>query len=180
MKKSKRTYLFAVTAFMSCAALSCIFTACAGGDQPPGMVSSQNGQAGIPTGDTAPSSSAYVESKARFLPDPVLRYDCGSDRFILLDDYLTPELTVPAGEYTDGASRPAIAELLGIKRYDRSLPACIVHDYMYREGLGSKKEADDLFAINLQRCRDQFSFPGLLIQPMVLAVRIGGRGSYSR
>jgi hypothetical protein len=114
------------------------------------------------------------------LPDPVLRYDCGLDRFILLDDYVTPELTVPAGEYTDGASRPVIAELLGVKRYDRSLPACIVHDYMYREGLGSKKEADDLFAINLRRCRDQFSFPGLLIEPMVIAVRLGGRGSYAR
>lgn len=107
-------------------------------------------------------------------------YGCGSDRFILLDDYVTPELTVPAGEYTDDASRPAIAELLGVKRYDRSLPACIVHGYMFRQGIASKKEADDLFAMNLRRCRDQFSFPGLLIQPMVIAVRIGGRGSYTR
>jgi len=153
----------------SCALAAAAIGSCAGANQGP--------KPGSEPGSMLADSDA---NSAALLPDPVLRYDCGSDRFILLDDYITPELTVPAGEYTDGASRPAIAELLGVKRYDRSLPACIVHDYMYREGIASKKEADDLFALNLRRCRDQFSFPGLLIQPMVIAVRIGGRGSYAR
>lgn len=112
------------------------------------------------------------------LPDPLLRYDCITNRFVLLADYVTPEYTVPKGEYTDGASRPEFAEIVGVHRFDRHLPACIVHDWMYRHAIGSKKEADAMFERNLHRCAKLFGFSELLIPAMVTAVVVGGRGNY--
>ena len=112
------------------------------------------------------------------LPDPLLRFDSITNRFVLLEDYVTPEYTVPKGEYTDGASRPEFAEILGVHRYDRHLPACIVHDWMYRYAIGSKREADAMFERNLLRCVKLFGFPEHLVKPMVAAVVVGGRGSY--
>lgn len=112
------------------------------------------------------------------LPSPMLRYDPFTNRFVLIEAYVTPEYTIPEGEYTDGATRPELARIVGIKQYDRHLPACIVHDWMYRNAIGDKKLADDLFEINLNRCAKQFGFNKHLIPEMVLAVRTFGKGAY--
>lgn len=112
------------------------------------------------------------------LGSPRLRYDPFTNRFVLIEPYVTPEYTVPVDTHTDGASRPEFAEIIGVKRYDRHLPACIVHDWMYANAIGTKKEADDLFEVNLRRCHVLFGFEEHLIAPMVAAVRLGGKGSY--
>lgn len=118
------------------------------------------------------------------LPDPHLRFDQITNRFVLLKDLVTPEITVPAGEYTDGASVPKMLSNI-VSPYDRHMVACIVHDYMYRKALvlpgyedDPKKGADDLFAVNLMRCNHLFGFEFTLITPMVTAVRMFGRGAY--
>lgn len=116
------------------------------------------------------------------VPDPfgrlVLRYDPYTNRFVLEEDFITPEHTIPKGEYTDGATRPELLNIVGVYRYDRHLPACIVHDWMYRNAIGTKKEADDLFEVNLQRCVTHYGFNKCLVTPMVTAVRMFGKGAY--
>lgn len=114
------------------------------------------------------------------LPDPKLRYDVMTNRFVLLEDYITPEITIPAGEFTDGASRPELVNL-ACKQYDRSLPACLIHDYMYRNAIilpgyenNPKLGADELFGKNLKRV--DFAEPK--IDLMVNAVKIFGKGNY--
>lgn len=114
------------------------------------------------------------------LPDPHLRYDVATNRFVLLKDYVTPEITVPAGQWTDGATRPDISAML-FERYDSGLPAYIVHDYMYRQATllpgyehNPKLGADELFEKNLRR----LDFPEAKIAIMVTAVKVGGQGNY--
>lgn len=119
-------------------------------------------------------SLPYVDAK---LPAPKLMWDCEMGLFVLTEDYVTPEITVPAWEVTDGATRPHWAALY-LEKYDKHFPACIVHDYMYRHAIGTKKEADDLFELNLHRCAKHFGFDEDKIFPMVLAVRAGGQGAY--
>ena len=111
------------------------------------------------------------------LPNPELKYDCSTGVFILIKDYVTPEIVVPAGQVTDGASRPEWASLF-IEKYDKHLPACIVHDYMYRKAIGTKKEADKLFETNLKRCVSAFGLDPDLVKPMYTAVKLFGKGKY--
>lgn len=120
----------------------------------------------------------------RDLPDPILRYDQITNRFVLLEDLVTPEITVPKGEYTDGASVPQVLANI-VKPYDRHLVACIVHDYMYRHAIvlpgyehDPKMGADELFQVNLIRCSNLFGFDLKMVSPMVAAVKEFGRGAY--
>lgn len=118
------------------------------------------------------------------MPDPQLRYDMITGRFVLTADYVTPEVTVPTGEYTDGASRPDLVEVV-VKQFDRHLGACIVHDYMYRHAIvlpgyenDPKTGADALFEANLYRCSKLYGYPAEKIPAMVAAVKSFGRGAY--
>lgn len=120
----------------------------------------------------------------RDLPDPLLRYDQITNRFVLIEDLVTPEVLVPKGEYTDGASVPQIISNI-VKPFDRHLVPCIVHDYMYRHAIvlpgyehDPKRGADDLFEINLIRCSKLFGFDSAQVGPMVAAVKEFGRGAY--
>lgn len=108
----------------------------------------------------------------------VVRWDPFTSKFVLEEDFVSPEYTVPKGFATDGATRPAFSELFGVHQYDRSLYACVVHDWMYVHAVESKKAADDLFELNLERCSKLYGFPEELINPMVMAVRVGGKGAY--
>ena len=49
---------------------------------------------------------------------------------------------------------------------------------MYRKAIKTKKEADDLFKVNLKRCVEQFGLDPDLVKPMVAAVRMFGKGKY--
>ena len=112
-----------------------------------------------------------IDHKA--MPDPLLRFDVATNRFVLIEDYVTPEITVPKGEYTDGATIPQLASML-VKQFDRHLPACIVHDYMYRNAIVSKAYADDVFHRNLLRCGINVA----TAEVMYRAVQAFGKGSY--
>lgn len=118
------------------------------------------------------------------LPDPLLRYDQITNNFVLLQPLVTPEITVPAGDYTDGASRPEFADMF-VKRYDRHFVPCIVHDYMYRHAIvlpgyedDPKAGADALFEANLYRCSKLYGYPAEKIPAMVAGVKSFGRGAY--
>ena len=118
------------------------------------------------------------------LPDPVLRYDQITNRFVLLADLVTPEIVVPAGEYTDGASVPGILSNI-VKPFDRHFIPCTVHDYMYRHAIvlpgyenDPKAGADALFEANLYRCSKLYGYPAEKIPAMVAGVKSFGRGAY--
>lgn len=113
------------------------------------------------------------------LPYPLLVFRTEKAHFELLQDFITPEHRVPAGSVTDGATVPDLLEAY-VRKFDKHLPAAIVHDWMYANAIGTKKEADDLFEKNLWRCHYAFDFPKEKIGPMVAAVRLFGRGSYGR
>jgi hypothetical protein len=109
------------------------------------------------------------------LPDIALRYNSTDNNFTLTSVYVTPEVQVPAGETTDGASVPFWARW-AFPRYDKYLPACVVHDYMYGTGLVSRKKADFLFKKNLKRC----GLHTVQWWLMFWAVRIGGASHYTK
>lgn len=106
------------------------------------------------------------------LPNPELRYLIHSDEYETLQQYGTPEIVVPVGFVTDGNSAPWWIRWL-FPRYDRSLPACIVHDYCY-EGVMGKVAADKLLRKNMKR----LGFPHWKATLMYLGVRIGGHSRY--
>lgn len=106
--------------------------------------------------------------------DPVLRYDITINKFRLVEDLITPEHSIPAGTLTDGASRPCFTEIVGVERYGRHLYACIVHDWMYANAIATKREADDLFFVNLGRC----GIEEPMRTAMYKAVRYFGKGAY--
>lgn len=108
------------------------------------------------------------------LPDPEVKYLNKEDQFQLLKCYATPEMIVPKGFISDGNSAPWWARIV-FPRYGKDLPACIVHDWCYGGEL-SRKRSDQLLRKNMRR---------LGINPvkawvMYIALRIGGRGHYSR
>ena len=102
--------------------------------------------------------------------------------YILREDYKFEDLsggsiTIPAGFIWDGASLPkvrgAIALEVGNTRYNSALGEGLIHDFMYRDPRRfSKEEADDLFYVNLMRCRNA--------NPIAIyeAVKVAGGDSY--
>ena len=105
-----------------------------------------------------------------------------SHYYILREDYKFEDLsggsiTIPAGFIWDGASIPkvrgAIALEVGNTRYNSALGEGLIHDFMYRDPKRfSKEEADDLFYVNLVRCRNA--------NPIAIyeAVKVAGGDSY--
>lgn len=105
-----------------------------------------------------------------------------SHYYILREDYKFEDLsggsiTIPAGFIWDGASIPkvkgAIALEVGNTRYNSALGEGLIHDFMYRDPRRfSKEEADDLFYVNLMRCRNA--------NPIAIyeAVKVAGGDSY--
>ena len=118
-----------------------------------------------------------MERDGVILPDPILHYNMAVGEFVLVEDYITPEYTVPKGTYTDGATVPDALEVY-VNKFDKHLPAAIVHDWMYNNAIGTKKMADDLFEKNLWRCHYAYGFDKAKIPAMVAAVRYFGRGKY--
>lgn len=106
-----------------------------------------------------------------------------SHYYILREDYkfqgLSGEsVTIPAGFIWDGASIPkvggAIALEVGNTRYNSALSEGLIHDFMYRDPrrFSKKEEADDLFYVNLVRCKNA--------NPIAIyeAVQVAGGDSY--
>jgi len=123
-------------------------------------------------------AKAVVGAKHSDFGRLVVRWDPITAKFVLEEDFVTPEYTIPKGFATDGATRPTFSELIGVRQYDRSLYACVVHDWMYANAIATKEGADNLFRLNLIRCHELFGFEYDLIDLMYAAVRIGGKGAY--
>ena len=83
--------------------------------------------------------------------NPALRYHIDLNLFELLEDYVSPELTVPKGYFTDGATVPRVFWNL-VPPYHRYFPAAIVHDYQCSTGV-DRYEAVELFKENLLRLK---------------------------
>lgn len=83
-------------------------------------------------------------------------------------------ITVPAGFMSDGASVPAGFTMFFPKVHGRYAKAAILHDYLYKNAIGSKREADEIFyeALRVLGCN---KFTSKLFY---LGVRLIGRGSY--
>lgn len=109
------------------------------------------------------------------LPNPQVEYLPEANRWRLLMPLVTPEITIPAGFETDGATVPRFLWSLFPPTY-RFFTAAIVHDYMYEQAIDSKAEADALFTTNLHR----LGLSRCYILPMSWAVRRFGRGNYPR
>ncbi|MCV6625854.1 MAG: DUF1353 domain-containing protein [Cellvibrionaceae bacterium] len=104
---------------------------------------------------------------------PKLEYLPAHDRWRLLAPLVTPEYTIPAGFESDGASVPRPFWPI-IPRVGKYLTASIVHDWMYVNAIGTKREADRLFKLNMQRA----GVSRWRVWLMYLSVKTFGRGSY--
>ena len=109
-----------------------------------------------------------------------------SHYYILRENYKFQDLsgeniTIPAGFIWDGASiphnvwvnYPVVGLDVGNTRYNSALSEGLIHDFMYRDPRRfSKEEADDLFYVNLMRCRNA--------NPIAIyeAVKVAGGDSY--
>lgn len=82
-------------------------------------------------------------------------------------------LTVPVGFKTDFASIPRFFWRI-LPPWDKHLPAAVAHDYMYRNGLRTRKEADKIF-LSMMKELDVAAWKR---NAMYWAVRMFGKSSY--
>lgn len=80
---------------------------------------------------------------------------------------------IPAGFITDFASVPRLFWAL-MPPNGRYTKAAIIHDYMYHNGMATKKDADLVFKSAMK----QLGVPKWKAEIMYFAVRIFGRGNY--
>lgn len=105
------------------------------------------------------------------MPKPKVVFDYQKGVMELLEDYVTPECTVPKGFRTNGASTGRLLQTFYPSFY-KYLPAAIVHDYMYATGKWSKEYADELFRRNIkERLEMSWRYYGLMYQAVK---RFGG------
>ena len=82
-----------------------------------------------------------------------MEYLVDQNKFRLLEPLVTPEVTVPAGFITDGASVPRVFQNL-VPAFHRYFMACIVHDYMcVHRKVYPIKEIQRVLKINLERSK---------------------------
>ncbi len=82
------------------------------------------------------------------------------------------DIVVPAGFDTDLASIPR--RVRGIVSIDRGVEAAVVHDWLYRTAVVSRKEADLIFKALLEETESWAT-----VQAMYWSVRVFGAASYS-
>lgn len=105
-----------------------------------------------------------------------LQFLVKEDKFQFTEDYVTPEVTIPKGFITDGASTPRLLKGL-YPGYYKYFPAAAVHDFLYGQGIVPRKVCDELFR-NAMRYRLKLSYRYWLF--MWLSVRMGGRSHYTK
>lgn len=108
--------------------------------------------------------------------NPKLEYLVDKGMFRLLEDYVTPECTVPKGFVTNGASTGRFLQTL-FPSYYTYFPAAIVHDYMYASGIVPKEEADRIFRYNIEI---RLKMSAKYYIPMYYAVRWFGGSHYKQ
>ncbi|WNV45783.1 hypothetical protein [Aeromonas phage AerS_266] len=108
--------------------------------------------------------------------NPKLEFIVETGKFRLLEDYVTPECTVPKGFVTNGASSGRVLQTF-FPSYHKYFPAAIVHDYMYATGIVSKEEADKLFKYNIEV---RLKMSAKYYVPMYYAVKLFGKSHYKQ
>ena len=84
-------------------------------------------------------------------------------------------ILVPEGFVTDGASIPRIFwRLIGSPFQPRYMRAALVHDFLYKNGLLTRRKADDIFRAFL--LADEVG--RVLASVMWIALRVGGSRNY--
>lgn len=106
------------------------------------------------------------------LPNLQLEYLNEDKKFMVLQEYVTPEVIVGKDFVTSGSSAPWFAKFI-FPRYDKVLVASVVHDWSYG-GYMSRLNADRLFKKNLRRS----GFGPVRSFVLYLMVRIGGGAHY--
>ena len=114
--------------------------------------------------------------KAFAFPDMQLQYLPDERMFQFTEAYVTPEVTIPKGFKTDGASSGRWLQSLYPSFY-KYFPAAAVHDWMYGSGEYDKDEADNLLRDNI-RYRLGMSWRYWWL--MYWAVRICGASHYTK
>ena len=92
-------------------------------------------------------SPSYGNKKIKFLPDdqPItVGYAKGLIK--LVESYEHDIYKIPAGYISDGSSIPRLFWVsVGSPFLPEFRSASIVHDYLYSEGIGDRKKADELY-----------------------------------
>ena len=109
-------------------------------------------------------------------PDLPTKFLIKKDMLQFTEQYVTPEVTIPEGFITDGASTPRWLQNLYPPFY-KYTAAAVVHDYLYGTGEWKREECDKLFR-DIMRHRLGLSFRYWLL--MYIAVRLGGKSHYTR
>lgn len=109
--------------------------------------------------------------------NPKVEFLYKENLFILLEDFYTPECTVPKGFKMNGASSGRILQTL-YPSYYTYFPAAIVHDYMYSlESNFTKEYADKLLRYNIEH---RLKMSGRYFIPMFYAVKWFGGSHYKK
>lgn len=109
-----------------------------------------------------------------FFPNIKVEFILGTDTVRLLEPISTPEVVVPAGFISDGASVPGAVDGI-VHRYDRFLPAYIVHDYCYSVDSPVRRDvADSILHVNLLR----LGMDDVKAQMITLAVKQFGESHF--
>lgn len=93
----------------------------------------------------------------------------------LKKDFKTPFVTVPENFHTDGASIPRFAWVFADPAGEL-FEAAIVHDYMYKNAIHSKKKADLAFYWTAM----QYKVTPWKAKVAYYSVRLFGRGNYGK
>ena len=83
------------------------------------------------------------------------------------------EVAIPPGFVTDLASVPRPLWWF-ISPAGKHSQACVVHDYLYDNAIGTKKQADEIFFEALK----ELGVPRVRAWVMYLGVKLFGRGAY--
>jgi hypothetical protein len=95
----------------------------------------------------------------------------GKYTFELVEDFTAEGVTVPAGFIFDGASVPRLL-WSAFNPVGELFEASIIHDYMYKNAIETKKTADKKFYKIAKQYKANRAYLAYL------AVKIGGKGNY--
>lgn len=117
----------------------------------------------------------FILSGKNQLPNPVISPGDHPDRWVLVDNYVLSDVTIPAGYVTDLATIPRIP---GIYAYfkGRARRSAILHDWQYDNRLVPRSDADRMFYANM---RLEGVIPSAAVL-MYVAVRLAGWYKYGK
>lgn len=111
--------------------------------------------------------------------DPLVTEDVGDGNVMIYSEFryavrdTSTTLDIPIGFVTDYASIPRILRPI-ITGHDNTKKPAVLHDYLYRKGIGKRKWADKLFLVAMKEC----GVPWWKRRMAYRGVRLGGGFSW--